>query len=138
MGQSLPFTIRSVVACEDIREEKFGKHTLVGVYSGDTIQVAQIPGNIAIACFIEFEIQELGVHELGLKLSGPGKHEATLKARLSFSETGVFAVIATPRIDLLADEEGTLCFDIGSDAGGWQRIVTRKIVHNPDIVPFPE
>ena len=138
MAESLPFTILSVVACEDVREEKFGKHTLVGVYSGDTIQVAQIPGNIAIACFIEISTLELGVHELGLKISGPGKHEATLKARLSFSETGVFAVIVTPRIDLLVDEEGTLSFDIGSDTSGWQRIITRKIVHNSEIVPFPE
>lgn len=130
----LPFDIQVAIVCEDIREEKRGKHTLVGVYSGDEIQLAQIPGNIAIACFIEAVVLEPGPFELTMRLSGPGEHQALLKAMLDLPSTEGTAIIATPRIDLLVDTEGVFQIDIGSDERGWTNVVTRKIRLNSGLL----
>ena len=131
---SLPFEIKVAIACEDIREEKLGKHTLVGVYAGDEIQLAQIPGNIAIACFIEAIVLEPGPFEMSMRLSGPGDHQALLKAMLDFPMLKGTAVIATPRIDLLVDSEGMFRIDIGSEERGWTNVVKRKISLNPGLL----
>lgn len=130
----LPFEIKVAIVCEDIREEKLGKHTLVGVYAGDEIQLAQIPGNIAIACFIEAIVLEPGPFEMTMRLSGPGEHQALLKAMLDFPASKGTAIIATPRIDLLVDTEGVFQIDMGSDERGWTNIVTRKISLNPGLL----
>ena len=135
--QSFPFNIKTIIACEDIREERLGKHTLVGVYSGDGIKVSQMPGNIAIACFMEIEITKPGVHDLNLRLSGPGDHNALLKAQMNFESALGNGVIATPRIDLLIDEEGIFRLDIGSDELGWVNLITRKITLDPSISTSP-
>jgi hypothetical protein len=134
---NLPFEIEQCIACEDIREELHKKHSLIGVYSGDTILMSQIPGNIAIACFIQIAIKETGKHDLTLRLSGPGDHEATLKARLVFDEAPGHAVIATPRIDLTVDSEGIFKFDISADNENWVNLVTRKIALNPELASAP-
>lgn len=131
---SLPFEIKVAIACEDIREEKLGKHTLVGVYAGDEIQLAQIPGNIAIACFIEAIVLEPGPFEMTMRLSGPGDYQALLKAMLDFPASKGTAIIATPRIDLLVDSEGMFRIDIGSDERGWTNVVTRKISLNSGLL----
>lgn len=129
----LPFTIKNVIVCEDIREELRGKHSLIGVYSGDEIQISQIPGNIAISCFIEVKVNISGAYDMNLRLRGPGKHSALLKARLNFHEVGKLAVIPTPRLDIRVDREGIFKIDIGSTELGWTNIVKREIVLNPSI-----
>lgn len=130
---NLPFEIEQCIACEDVREELNKKHTLVGVYSGDTILLSKIPGNLALSCFIQISIREPGEHDLLFRISGPGDHEATLKARLGFDQASGQGVIATPRIDLTVDTEGTFQFDISADNKNWVNLVTRKIALNPDV-----
>lgn len=133
MSAGLPFEIVLAIACEDIREEKSGKHTLVGVYSGDAIQISQIPGNMAIACFIEASVTQAGKHDMSIRISGPGDHEATLKARLEFPAEKGTAVIATPRVDLLVDSEGVFRMDISSNEQSWVNLITRQISLNPSL-----
>ena len=137
MVGGLPFEIARAIACEDIREEKSGKHTLVGVYSGDSILISAIPGNMAIAFFMEVRVKKTGAFNISIKLTGPGKHEAILKATLNLAQAEGVAIIASPRIDLLVDSEGTFLMDISTDEKDWVNVITRNISLNPSIAPQP-
>lgn len=127
-----PFTVNHALLCEDIREEKTGKHTLVGVYSGD-VDISGIPGTMAIALYIELQVIIPGKYELSLRLSGPGEHSATLKANLALEKNNKFAILATPRIDLLVDREGILKIEMSMDGQVWTSLLEKKITLNPSL-----
>ncbi len=133
MASDLPFEILYAIVCEDIREEKTGKHMLVGVFSGDNIQVSHMPGNMAIACYMKVRILEAGTHELRVRIAGPGDQEAMLKARLDFPPEKGLAIIATPRVDLSVENDGTLRMDISSDEKTWINLATLDITLNPSL-----
>ena len=131
MPKKLPFKIEKSILCEDVREEISKKHTLVGVYAGD-ILISAIPGSMSLALYIEASVAKIGKFDLNLKLSGPGEHEATLKARIDVAQPGT-AVIATPRIDLLVDQEGVFRLDLGTEGSDWVNVISKKIILNPSI-----
>ena len=133
----MPFEIKNSLLCEDIREEKTGKRTLVGVYSGD-VDISEIPGTMAIALYTEIEILIPGNYELSLRLSGPGDHSATLKANLALDKINKFAILATPRIDILVDREGTLKFEISTDGEDWTTLFEKKITLNTSLTNVVE
>ena len=133
----MPFEIKNSLLCEDIREEKTGKRTLVGVYSGD-VDISEIPGTMAIALYTEIEILIPGNYELSLRLSGPGDHSATLKANLALDKINKFAILATPRIDILVDRDGTLKFEISTDGEDWTTLFEKKITLNTSLTNVVE
>lgn len=137
MPRNLPFKIDRSIMCEDVREEKNGKYTLVGVYVGD-IQFSAIPGNIAIAFFLEVSLKRSGKFEIHFRLSGPGDHSALIKATVLFGEITGPAVIATPRIDLLVDQEGDFTMEISSDGANWTTIAAKRISLNPSLAISPQ
>lgn len=126
MKKKRPFDVQLCVMCEDVREEKNGKHSLIGVYSGD-ILISELPGDISMAFFIEIIIREVGLHELQLRLSGPGAHSATLKAQVDLTEKNAVSVLKTPRIQAGLEEPGTFRFDISTDGETWENLITKQI-----------
>ena len=62
----MPYTITSMIICDDVRQETSGKQTLVGVYAGELI-VRSFPVKFHQLCF-----------RLGLRLDGSKHHTATL------------------------------------------------------------
>jgi hypothetical protein len=125
MRENWPFKITLCLACEDIREEKHGKHSLMGLYTGD-ILISDIPGNVPMAFFMEFEVKDPGKHLFWLRLSGPGEHNATLRAEVELPQSGALAVLKTPRIDLLVDAEGIFTFDISTDNENWENLLRKE------------
>ena len=58
-------TVELAALCEDIREEKGGKITLIGVFSGD-VQVTELPAKIRVAFY--FSLQSTKLEDLQLKI----------------------------------------------------------------------
>jgi hypothetical protein len=65
--------------CEDIREEKSGQDTIIGIFP-DNLQVAQTPGMIPkLGVYIRFLLDlDTAVRNIGLRLTSPGGQEMPL------------------------------------------------------------
>jgi len=126
MKTKRPFDVQLCIMCEDVREEKHNKYSLIGVYSGD-ILISELPGDMSVAFFLEVLINEVGTQDLQLRLSGPGNGTATIKARIELTEKGALSVLKTPRIQMIAEKAGTFRFDITSDGETWENLITKQI-----------
>ena len=51
-----PYTVKSVLICDDIRQEKSNKHILIGVYNGEIIFPPGPNKLIPLCVWIEFAI----------------------------------------------------------------------------------
>ncbi|UYO93952.1 DUF6941 family protein [Pollutimonas sp. M17] len=71
----------SAILCEDVRDEKNGKHTLIGVFSSNTITIqksddastAQLP---SMAIFMRISNVEEGEYEMSISLTSPSEKNA--------------------------------------------------------------
>jgi hypothetical protein len=123
--------IEAAILCEDVRQEKSNKFMLIGVYVGD-IFAKQLPMNVPLAVFVTGTPSE-DKGEFWLRFSGPGKGSATMK--LGYERTGESPAIslATPVLDVLLEQEGTILIERSFDGENWATLFERKIIQKEEI-----
>lgn len=136
MIKSDSFEIKNVILCEDVRQERSNKFTLIGVFSGD-VQVESLPANVSIAVFMEGNVRRDGRIEINLRFSGPGDVEAILKTTVVPTRAGEPFTIAVPRLTILMESEGEFHIDVAEGDGDWVPALTKNILIGPlgDIGP---
>jgi hypothetical protein len=58
---------RNAILCDDIRNERGNKHSLMGVFSGDLV-VAKLPAQVYLALYFEHVSEKAGELDVALKL----------------------------------------------------------------------
>lgn len=118
------FIIGNAVLCEDVRKEDNGKQILIGVFPGDLL-IPDFPAPIQLAVYIEL-IAPAGVNEMEIRMSGPQKGTAILRAKIDHEKEGP-AAIATQRIGIVMEKEGIFRIDARVPDGRWSNLITKKV-----------
>ncbi len=103
----LPFEIRAVVACDDVRQEQNNKHILIGVYNG-TIVVPGFPAELQLSWWLQVYTTETGKFDLELQLIRDDTSKL-LRAMLQFEvhEKG-WASLVLPKVPIQFQGPGKL------------------------------
>lgn len=116
--------IGNALLCEDVRKEDNGKQILIGVFPGDLL-IPDFPAQVQLAFYIEL-IAPAGVTELEIRMSGPQKGRAILRAKIDHEMEGP-AAVATPKISVLMEKEGIFRIDARVPDGHWSNLITKKV-----------
>jgi hypothetical protein len=117
---------RNVIVCEDVREEVGGKHSLMGVFSGDII-VSSFPATIQIAGFFQYipPANESGDVDLQVTLIQGENVLVRGKMRGQYNE-GQLITFLLPRAFATFEKEGPfrIRIKVGDEE---QDILTKKV-----------
>lgn len=120
-----PIEIKNAFLCDDVRQEVNNKHTLVGVYSGNIV-LPRVPADVLLGLFMEMETPA-GAHEIEIRISGPGKGSATLKANIQQAESGS-ASLANSRAQFHMEKEGVFRVDARTPGGRWANVIKKRVL----------
>lgn len=97
--------IKSLLTCEDVREEVGNKVTIVGVFSD--IVVSSLPAVIRLALWVEFIVSKIGMYNFSIRIDTPTIEKAAIIALEIDVETCASAVsTSVPKFPLKINESG--------------------------------
>lgn len=70
--------IKSLLTCEDVREEVGNKSTIVGVFSD--IVLENLPAVIRLSLWVEFIVSKIGMHNFSIRIDTPTVEKAAVIA----------------------------------------------------------
>jgi hypothetical protein len=123
--KKFPLRIGNVILCEDVRQEMLGKHSLLGVISGD-ILVPVFEDYIKIAVYVELLAVELGEKEAELTIQYLDKMLAKISAKFDFKDLRAPAAIVTPGFPLKLEGPGQIIIDVRCE-GKTKRAMVKEI-----------
>ncbi len=133
---TLPFTINSVVICDDLRREWNGKDILIGVYGGG-MKVQVLPMMVLISLWLETNPLTIGEYTASLKVVGQGNsilfEQVLGKLSIATLEPSNAAFAGIP---LNLQAEGKIEFQLSIDGGEWQ-VIKSLYISKGDIAAVP-
>jgi hypothetical protein len=132
----LPFKVTTVVACDDIRMEQNNKAILIGVYNG-TMVVPGFPSDILLAWWIQIRAEELGKHELEVRVLKDG-NSTLLRASIAIEINAPgWSTLPLPRAPIQLQGPGHLELEMRiKDGGKWDVISELDINEGPLGLPI--
>lgn len=128
--------IKNAILCEDIRKEVSNKLILIGVYSGN-ILVTKLPTNISLNYYFDTIVKTSGIHQIYIRLSGPGKDSLVLGAGIDASEDNAHGAVTGPKMEVLLEREGTIKIAVSADKKSWKTVIS-KAVNIVDVLPIAQ
>lgn len=125
--------IKSAILCEEVRAEVGGKHTLLGVFSGN-INVSKFPASIRLAMYFELETSEEAVFTSKIRIKYGNKDPVVGDAEIRATEKT--AALVTPMMNLSAEEEGDFVTEISFGDDQWQEVIRKHIAIGPVEQPY--
>ena len=120
---------RNAILCEDIREELGGKHSLMGIVSGDII-VPVIPATIQVAFFTQYFLSEDESHQLKIVfrlMQDDGlMAQATLEANVQAHHS--VATMLLPKAHATFEKETTFKILASVNDGPEELILSKKLM----------
>ena len=113
-----------------MRSETNGKHSILGVYSGDVL-AQELAGNLRTAVYVEATSRELGVLDAILTVYFNKEPVLRGEAKFNFLNTSVPAVFAIPTFPIVLTKEGVIRVDI--ECNGVTRTALSKSVRKADL-----
>jgi hypothetical protein len=120
-----PLRVGNAIVCENIRQELHGKHSLIGVFSGD-ILINTFDVMLQVAVYIEFIADELGKVQVELIVSYDHKDRVKINAEFDYKDVRDPAVIASPSISIPI-ERGASIIVTATCNGKTKRILEKRI-----------
>ncbi len=137
MTKRLSKLIKTIVFCEEVRQEANGKHIVIGAVGGD-LKVMGFPGRVPIALYLEIELPEIGHHSFDFRLTYAGEESLQLSLQIDKHDSpNPIASIFTPRLDLLTKQPGDLVVEMSGGDGEWTEILRRSFQLG-DSPPMPQ
>lgn len=121
-------SVLAAVFCEGVRVESNGKEMLIGVYSG-TINVARIPGIVALQCWINLSIRHPSSTSLNFRIRDHRNQQVLLsEIRTETKEEHSHgSVILAPINYEVKDPESFLLVDYSEREGEWKHLVKKHV-----------
>ena len=117
--------IRTVIFCEDVRQEAGNKTSLLGVLSADII-VGAVPAPIRLALYMEGEATKPYRGPLNLRLRLDDQELLVAQGQLN-AQPGL-AILPIPQMVVVIPKVGILRVDIGKDPDNWHEVGAKKIL----------
>ena len=122
-----PLRIGNALVCEDVRQELGGKHSLLGVYSGDII-VQEFKDFLKIAVYIELFPIETGQIELEATFSYDGNDILKAKVEYDFKDIRNPGLITSPSFPIPLTKAGAIT--VNAICRGQSQVLLRKDVRS--------
>lgn len=127
------YTIKNVIICENVRQEKNDKYIIIGVFPADVL-VSSFPARLQFAAYIEIDPERLGRLQMFLRVylgdSSPELKPAEVRIEMEIIKRETLGV-ATPSIGFQLNSANILRIDASSDGNKWISIASRNINLNP-------
>lgn len=127
--------IVNAIVCEDVRLELYNKLTLVGVYAGDII-MAEMPGAIGLAFYLELISPTLGTTEFAIQVSLGSTRVAQIEGQMDISDTEQSAILTLPRNGFSVTDDTVLTVEFRVASQADYEICVRKKIRKGDL-PVP-
>ncbi len=128
---SFPLNIGNALIAEDVRPKLHGKHSVLGIYSGD-ILAQELTGHIRMSLYIELTAKEIGEIHVEATLTFRGVARAKVIGEFKFENPRDPAILMIPSFPILLDGPGTILVEIICD--GITREILRREVRQADVV----
>lgn len=130
--------IKTVLFCEEVRQEKSNKYIILGVFNG-LIIVNHLPATVPIALYLEYFPVPLGKFTIGLRISGPGKGSFEMAIEANVHDASRPLVLPTPRFEVTLECEGDLLVEVKFEGGEYQKAGSAGVKLDQTIIrhPFP-
>ena len=119
--------LEMAVFCEDIREEKSGKFTLVGVFGGDII-VPSFPATVRAAFFLAVRSNLEGDRILRVRLMLNGVQLGEATSAVKFVPNAMVGQIIIPPGLFNAADPGAISVEMSDDGTNWTDVITKKLM----------
>lgn len=129
----LPFKIRGVVVCDDVRIENTGKHILIGVYLG-TIAVFTLPTKLKLTFWMEMSAEQMGHYSGEMQIVRPDG-SVIVKGGLKFSLDKKMSFIQLPNIPIEIQGYGPIDLQMKIGDDDWTTIRQIEVVPAPIASP---
>ena len=120
-----PLRVGNALVCEDVRPELGGKHSLLGVYSGD-ILVPEFKNFLRATIYIELFALKLGTIRLEVVISYDDKEIIKLIAEFDFRDTRDPALIVSPTFPIPLTGAGLIIVNAICE-GQEKRLLSKQI-----------
>ncbi len=121
---------RSVVLCDEVRQEKSEKYLLVGVYPGG-VHFGKLPGQVNLSLFLSLFLPSTGEHELEIHVeAGPNIHKLTMG--LVINDASECVGIPTPPFPIAVAEPTELIVKLKLDQSEPLEVARYPIKENPN------
>lgn len=115
-------SFENAIVCEDIRPEKFNKHSLMGIYPGNII-VAEMPTAIQLAVFLEYKNAAGGETVRFDIVFGKAK----FKGKYVIPKGNPDGAIIFPKGLMKFNEDGIAKIKASIDGGRWRTLINKTI-----------
>lgn len=135
MKASASKLVRTILLCEDVRQEINGKFMIAGIYSND-IKVKEFPANLALMMYAQVDMQMLRIaNKVYFRFFAdrikPLRMEVDINSFKSDSEDVTSAVFVVPRFIAKLDGPNFINFDVSINQKNWHRLFRKKVSHGP-------
>ena len=125
----------TVVLCEYLARDTYGKHLLAGVYSGD-ILVGALPAELRVTIYAEFVAPTDGDHKIELIFRLGDKDIVKAEILAAGVRAGTMAVLSVPGLGFMASDETTLSVFATVNQEAPVVLVQKKISKAPPSHPI--
>lgn len=129
-------SVRTVIFCEDVRQEAGNKWSILGVFSADII-IGVVPAAIRLALYIESEVSRPYKGALGYRLRLESEEIFAATGQLH-AEVGI-VVMPIPQMAVNLPRVGKLHIDMGVSPDKWVEIGSKEIrigtIKNGELIP---
>lgn len=97
--------IKSLIACEDVRQEVNNKSTIVGVFS--RVIFPSLPTIMRLSLWVECAFQKAGMYNIGIRVDTPSVEKAVvINLEMEIEEGKSSLSTAVPQFPLKIDDAG--------------------------------
>jgi hypothetical protein len=122
---TFPIRVGNAVVCENIRQELYGKHSLLGVFSGDVL-IDRIDAVLSIAIYIELFAINVGKIDLELIISYDNVDLVKVTSEFDYQDVRNPAIIASPVIQIKL-ERASIIVVTAKCNGQTKRILEKRV-----------
>lgn len=124
--------VRTVVVCDDIRQEITSKFIFIGVYSGDFVLPA-FPATVAPQIYIEYVPKAAGESDFSVGFLVGGKRLAEINGQLRVQEPRAVTPLIVPQVLLQVSEPSSFEVEFGAE-GQPPEIILRKLFQLGEVI----
>jgi len=99
--------------CDDVRQEKTGKHILVGVY--DEKLIVESPSQLDLMMFLRVRGLKQGLHDIAFKLTGAAEGNLKGEGKIEVGDDSKHVTLVTPKARIFVDANCELAFELELD-----------------------
>jgi hypothetical protein len=109
-----PLRIGNAILCEEVRQEMFGKLSLLGVYSGDLL-VAAFENYLRVAIYVELFAKEVGEKRAEVSISHLGQVVAKISIEFDFKDLRAPVNVVSSAFPIKLERPGTIVIDVSCE-----------------------